>query len=75
MNLKKRLERLETARGKGAPEFTIIRRIIPGGELLKTEIKDGRIVRRELTPEEAARLSAGAVKIGRTYRHPDERST
>ncbi len=65
MNLKARIERLETARTKGAIE--VVRMHHDGGASL-TEIRSGRVVsRRELTPEQAARLAVGAITIERTY--------
>jgi hypothetical protein len=59
MNLKARLERLELARSRAVCDFTIVRRIIPGGEAFVTEIRGGRIVRlREAMPyDEAAKLA------------------
>jgi hypothetical protein len=48
-------------------EFTIVRRIVPDGWAV-TEIRNWRIVsRREVTAEEAGRLSEGAVTIWRSY--------
>jgi len=70
--LRSRLERLEkAARNRGTAEFTIIRRIVPGNEVFVTEIRNGRVTRRrELTPEEAARLAREAITIERTYGTP-----
>jgi hypothetical protein len=65
VSLKARIERLESARSRGAVE---IRRVHPDGGAVVTEIRNGRIVsRRELTPERAARLEGGGVMIQRTY--------
>jgi hypothetical protein len=70
-SLRSRLERLEAARGKGAIE---ILRLHPDGGGSLTAIRAGRIVsRREVTAEEAGRLSEGAVTIWRSY-GADERS-
>jgi hypothetical protein len=69
-SLRSRLERLEAARGKGAPEFTIVRRIIPDGWAIVTEIRNGIVSRREVTAEEAERLREGATTIDRTYGSP-----
>jgi hypothetical protein len=68
MNLKARLKRLEAARSRVTYNYTIIRRIIPDGWAIVTEIRDGRVVsRREVTAEEAARLSEGTITIKRSY--------
>jgi len=65
MNLKARIERLETARSIGVSE---ILRLHPDGGVVMTEIRNGRIVsRRDATPEEAARLVRGAVVNERAY--------
>jgi hypothetical protein len=69
MNLKTRIERLES-RNRGTAEFTIIRRIVPGGEAFVTVIKDGIVRRWEVTAEEADRLSEGAITIERSYCPP-----
>ena len=72
MNLKARIDRLEAVRNTGAIE--ILRMRHDGGGSL-TEIRGGRIVsRRELTPEETARLARGAIVIERGYGLTDERS-
>ena len=71
MNLKARIERLETARSMGAVEIV---RMHPDGGADVTEIRGGRTVsRREVTAEEAARLAVGAILIGRTYGFSDKR--
>jgi hypothetical protein len=68
MNLRARIERLEAARSRITYNYTIIRRIIPDGLAIVTEIRDGRIVsRREMPAGEAARLSEGAITIERSY--------
>lgn len=67
MNLKARIERLEAARSVPRNDYTIIRRFVPDGGGIVTEIRDGRVTRRELTPEEAARLERGAATIQRSY--------
>jgi hypothetical protein len=67
-NLRSRLEKLETARSSDVIE--IIYRDLDGPGVL-TRIRDGRVVsRRELTPEEAARLVKGAISIRRSYGGP-----
>jgi len=59
---------LEAASSKGVIE---ILRMRPDGGVSMTEIRWGRVTRRrELAPEEADRLSAGAVKIERSYAPP-----
>jgi hypothetical protein len=68
MNLKARLKRLEAARSRAACNYTIVRRIIPDGLAIVTEIRDGRVVSRwEVTAEEAARLAKRAIMIKRSY--------
>jgi len=65
MNLKARVERLEAARTRGVIEIV---REHPDGGAAVTVVRDGRIAsRRELTPEEAARLAVGAITIERSY--------
>jgi len=71
MNLKARIERLETARSMGAVE---ILRMHHDGWADVTEIRGGRTVsRREVTAEEADRLSEGAITIERIYGFSDKR--
>ena len=68
MNLKTRIERLEAARGRGVIE--ILHKHLDGGATLVT-FRNGRVVsRRELTPEEAAKLAVGGIVIERTYGLP-----
>jgi hypothetical protein len=65
MSLKARIARLEVARSRGVIE---IARLRPEGGASLTEIRDGRILRRrELGPEDVARLARGAILIGRSY--------
>jgi hypothetical protein len=65
MNLKARIERLETARSRGVIEIV---RMHPDGGAVVTEIRNGRVTRRrEVTAEEAARLAEGAITIERCY--------
>ncbi len=65
MSLKMRVERLETEHSSDVIE--IVYKHLDGSGVL-TKIRDGRVVsRRELTPEEAARLAKGAISIRRSY--------
>jgi hypothetical protein len=51
-------------------EFTIVRRIIPDGWTIVTEIRNGLVTRRQVTAEEAERLCEGAITIERSYGSP-----
>jgi hypothetical protein len=65
VSLRARIERLETARRLDTVE---ILRMHPDGGAVATVIRAGRVVgRRELGPEEAARLARGAILIERGY--------
>jgi len=66
--LRSRLEKLEQSRAARGIEIV---RVHPGGGATLTVIRSGRIAsRRELTPEEAARLAVGAITIERSYGLP-----
>jgi hypothetical protein len=67
-SLRLRLERLESARSRAAIEILRMRQD-GGGNL--TTIRNGRIAsRREVTADEADRLSEGAITIERSYCPP-----
>jgi hypothetical protein len=72
VSLRARIERLEAEeRARGVIEIV---RMHPDGGATVTEIRNGRIAsRREVTAEEADRLTRGAVTIERSY-GADERS-
>jgi hypothetical protein len=68
MNLREKIRRLESARGRGVIE---ILREHHDGTATVTTIRSGRVVsRKELSAAEAAKLAVGAITIERAYVGP-----